>query len=336
MATIVDIASLAGVSIATASRAINGKSGVRPKTRKRILDAARDLNYIPNQVAISMKKKQTKMIGFIVADMANHFYSYVTKIIEKQAHNYNYSLLVFNTDDNVKALKEAINILTQRRVDGIILGCVRMIDRSVTRLIQSGLPCIMFHRHLKNREGFFVGCDNQKGMEVVVRHLVELEHERIALISGPRYISSGLERLKGFMRAMKKHNKVVYPELIGEGGYKKKKTITATRQLLNLPTPPTAIVAASDLMALQVMDYVVSQGMRVPEDLSIVGFDDIPMAAHSRIQLTTVAVQAKKSALLAVDTLINIIEGVKDQKVPKKYLFDPVLMNRNSTAPPKP
>jgi LacI family transcriptional regulator len=333
--TLKDVAALAGVSIATASRVINGKPGVKPATRTKILDVARELNYLPDQLAKGMKTKRTNTIGLVVADITNPFYSYTAKIIEMKARAHNYTVIVGNTNNNSTIEHDIITNLRERKVDGFIFASVELHDKPVRQLIQSGAPCITYHRHLEGYQGNFIGSDESEGVSLATQHLYDLGHRRIGFISGPRIFSTGRERLRSFLETSRTFAIESPDYLIKEGGYEITKTRTCVNEILSLPEPPTAIFAANDLMALQVLDCVLEAGYRVPDDISIVGYDDIAIASHHSIQLTTVNVHAKQCAELVIETLINIIEGLRPAGEHTKTLLKPELKVRESTAKPR-
>ena len=333
--TIKDVASIAGVSIATVSRVLNGKPGIKPATIQIVLKTAKDLNYSPDYVARSMITKRTSTIALVIADTANPFYADTAKTIERIARLNDYSLIVCNTDNKASIQKKIIEMLKQKKVDGMIFGSVRLSDPPVHELIQEGYPCILYHRALKNSEGNFIGSDNEKGVNLVINHLYKLGHRRIGFISGPSIFSTGMERLSSYINSIKKLGLEHIPYLVQEGGYKLTKTTVAVKKLINLPSPPTAIFASNDFMALQVMDIILKEGYRIPEDFSIVGYDNILFASHQRIQLTTVDVQISEAARLAIENLLNIINRKSEQIKPIKIIIEPKLVIRASTSTPK-
>ena len=333
--TIKDIAALAGVSIGTVSRILNGKTGVKPATREKVLAVAKQLNYSPNHIAKSMKTNKTFTIGLIVADITNPYYSYSAKIIEMRAREHNYTVIVGNTNNNSNLQEDIIDNLKERKVDGFIFASVGLRDKAVKDLINAGQPCVMYNRHLLDYYGNFIGCDDAKGVRMVLDHLISFGHQKIAFISGPRKYSTGMERLKAFLNISKEMNIETPSYYFSEGGYDKTITAASVEELLDLPEPPTAIFAANDFMALQVLDTVLKKGYKVPQDISIVGFDDIDIASHNSIQLTTVNVQMKRCAQLVIEKVINIIEGVQPASKTEKLLLEPTLMVRRSTTAPR-
>jgi LacI family transcriptional regulator len=333
--TIKDVAALAELSIATVSRILNGKPNVKPSTRQKVIQIMKELNYFPNQIAKSMKTKRTNLIGLVVADITNPFYSDTAKLIERRAREHDYTVIVCNTDNRTSVQNAIIHTLKQKHVDGFIFGSVSMRDRAVIELIQEGYPCIMYHRHLQGYMGHFIGCDNNEGIRMAMGHLYELGHRRIGFISGPRIFSTGMERLSVYLTVSKELNLMVPSYFIKEGGYERSKTKRCLEELLALPDPPTAIIVANDLMALQVLDGILSAGFKVPDDFSVVGFDNISMASHQSIQLTTIDAQAERCARLAIDNLLNLIENVRTKSDRIKILLKPSLQKRNTTSSPK-
>ena len=334
-ATLKDIAALSGVSIATASRVLNGKSGIRASTREKVIQTAKDLGYVPDLLAKSMKIRRTFTIGLVVADITNSFYSETAKIIETKARENNYTVIVCNTNNQKSLLDSIIDTLKQKKVDGYIFASVELRNRSVQNLLQQGIPCIMYHRRLQDCRGHFIGCDNYKSTSLAFMHLYELGHRNVGFISGPRTFSTGMERLDAYIKISKEMHLEVFPHYIKEGGYERTKTARCVKELVSLPQPPTAIIAANDLMALQVLDTLSQIGYKVPEDFSVVGMDDISISSHSCIQLTTVDLKAKEGALLVIGNLLNLLERIQDNSKPIKIVLEPELKVRSTTSTPK-
>jgi LacI family transcriptional regulator len=331
--TLRDIAALSGYSIATVSRVLSGKPGVNKDTREKILSLAKSLDFKVNYNARSIKTRRTHTIGLIVADITNQFYSEIAKTIEYQARHLDYTVIVGNTGNNTKEETAIIEAFQERQVDGFIFASAEMNDRGIINLIEQGIPTILYHRHLKEGvKHHFVGCDEYQGISLGIEHLASLGHERVGFICGSRVFSTGIERMKAFMKLRTEFGLEANNNLIKEGGYDIAKTNRAVYELMSIPNPPTAIFAANDLMALQVMDKVLEMGYRVPEDVSVIGFDNIPIASHQRINLTTVDIQINRGARETVLNLINLIEGVNMSKDLVDVILDPELVVRSSTA----
>ncbi len=333
--TLHDIAALSGVSIATVSRVINGKPGVNTETREKIIRKIKELDYQVNFNAKSMKTRRTNTIGLITADITNPFYSEAAKTIEFQARKQNYTLIVGNTGNSMSEEQTIIRAFQQRQVDGFIFASSALRDSAVENLVNSPVPVLLYHRHLGGQcRHHFVGSDERKGIALALEHLSSLGHRRVAFISGSRKFSTGAERLRFFLELRRTYGIDETPHLIQEGGYEIAKTSRAVEQLMRLQHTPTAIFAANDFMALQVLHQVLELGYRVPEDISVMGYDDIPLASHNSIQLSTIDVQITHGAHLAVMNLINLIDGIASDTQPVRMLLEPKLVIRSSTAPP--
>lgn len=333
--TIKDIASRANVSVGTASRVLNGKPGVKPATRERVMRVAEELNYLPNQLAVAMKTRRSNTIGLVIADITNPFYSFTAKIIEMRALEQGYSVIICNTDNDNTIQKKIIQNLRERQVDGFIFGSVGRFDSEVEELIDSGIPLIMFHRHLDASKGTYVGCDNFAGIQQTVEHLYSIGHRRIGFVTGPGEFSTARERLQAFNEQRERFGLDMDSALIKEGGYERNKTASCVMEFLSQPDPPTAIMAANDLMALQVLDCLQKEGYRVPEDFSVTGFDDIPMASHSSIQLSTVNIDADTEAKLLIDTIIEQIKREEPIEPQDNIILETTFIPRKTTAAPR-
>jgi LacI family transcriptional regulator len=333
--TLKDIASLSEVSVATVSRIINGQPGVKDSTRKKVLDITRELNYLPNAVAKSMKTKQTRTIGLVVADITNPSYADIAKTVEARARKNNYTVIICNTENKTSVQIKIIDSLRERRVDGFIFASVKLRDKPVRDLLETGIPCVFTGRHLEGYRGTFMGSDNRTGVHLVVKHLHRLGHRKIAFISGPREFSTGMERLRAYLDIAKELAIETPPHLIQDGGYDRTKTSRIVSGFLALPSPPTAIFAANDMMALQVLDSILNAGLRVPEDISIAGYDDIPVAAHHSIQLTTVDGHFSRLALLAIENLMSRLQGGLPSNKPARIVLEPHLRVRRTTGKPR-
>lgn len=333
--TLKDIASLSEVSVATVSRILNGQPGVKDATRKKVLNITSELNYFPDGVAKSMKTKQTRTIGLVIADITNPSYADFAKTIEIRARKNGYSVIICNTENKTTVQNNIIDTLRERRVDGFIFASVKLRDKPVRDLLETGIPCVFAARHLEGYRGSFMGCDNSAGVRLVMEHLHQLGHRNIAFISGPRVFSTGMERLRAYLEIAREFAIETPAHLIQDGGYDREKTSRIVRMLLELPSPPTAIFTANDLMALQVLDCALDRGSRVPEDLSVVGFDDIPFAAHHSIQLTTVDAHFREVALLTIENLISQLEGVRPSSRSERVFIEPHLCVRGTTGKPR-
>ena len=216
-----DIAKLAGVSQSTVSRVLNDYQNVKEETREKVLEVIRKYGYKPNQLARSMVVKKTRNIGLILADITNPFYSELSKNIIDRAMTFDYSVLLCNTDNDPRALEYYLDVLLQKRVDGIISASVPTKHSRVEKLVKSGFPCLMCNRHLDLPNNNFVVTDNVKGSYLAITHLLRLGHERILYISGPKEFSTTQERIIGYKQALSDFGIPYDDSLIVQGGYKR-------------------------------------------------------------------------------------------------------------------
>ncbi|EIV99403.1 LacI family DNA-binding transcriptional regulator [Thermoanaerobacter siderophilus] len=327
--TIKDIAKLANVSITTVSRVINNKSeGVSEETRNRILQLVKELGYQPNAIARGLVTKKTKTIGLIIPDISNPFFPDIARGVEDSAHIYGYNVFLCNTDDNLEKESEYINALKEKYVDGIIFTSSSIPKHEhITDLIKSGIPVVIMDRRIDSEDIYGVFLDNYEGGYIATKYLIDLGHKRIGCITGPLYISNAIERLEGYKRALVDNEIEVDNRLIFEGDYKINSGIIGAEKLLEHEV--TAIFASNDLMAYGAYKAIRSYGYKIPDDISVVGFDDIQLSQILEPQLTTIRQPAYDMGLTAARMLIKLIEGKKMNK--KIANFRPQLIIRQST-----
>lgn len=316
--TIGDVARRAGVSRATVSRVLNDYPHVRPRVRAAVERAMRALGYRPDQVARSLARRETRTLGLVVADITNPFYAETARAIVETARGHGYNVILCNTDNLPRLQEEYIEVLRQRRVDGIIFGSVFLDDPVVEGLVEAGYPCVMYNRRLRSGRGNYIVLDNVRASYDLTRHLLELGHRRMGFIAGLRDISTAAERLRGYRAALRGVALPIDPTLIRPGAFKAEMAQRAALELLKLPRRPTAIVAGNDLMALGVIQAAGDLGLKVPEDLAVVGFDDIEIAAHRVVELTTMAQQKAEMGRMAVVWLLEVIRD------PRRYTRHPL------------
>ncbi|HYL81677.1 MAG TPA: LacI family DNA-binding transcriptional regulator [Candidatus Acidoferrum sp.] len=305
--TISDVARRARVSRATVSRVLNRYPHVRPQLRAAVQNAVRALRYRPDHVARSLARRETQTLGLVVADITNPFYAETARAILETVLDRGYNVILCNTDNRPRLQEEYVEVLRQRRVDGIIFGSVFLHDPVVEGLVEAGYPCIMYNRRLRSGRGNYIVLDNLRASQELTRHLLGLGHRHIGFVSGLPQLSTAAERLRGYRAALRGAGLLVDPRLIRPGGFKADLAQGAAHELLKLPRRPTAIVTANDLMALGVMQAAGELGLRVPQDLAVVGFDDIAIAGHRQIQLTTMAQQKAEMGRLAAEGILEIV-----------------------------
>ncbi len=329
--TIGDVARRAGVSRATVSRVLNEYPHVRPQVRADVQRAIRALRYRPDQVARSLARRETQTLGLVVADITNPFYAETARAIVETARGHGYNVILCNTDNLPRLQEEYVEVLRQRRVDGIIFGSVFLRDQVVEGLVQAGYPCVMYNRRLRSGCGNYIVLDNVRASRDLTRHLLRLGHRRIGFIAGLPETSTAADRLRGYREALRSAGLPVDPHFVRPGAFKAEMAQRAAQELLKLRRRPTAIVAGNDLMALGVIHAAGEMGLKVPEDIAVVGFDDIQIAAHREIQLTTMAQQKTEMGRLVATWMLEIIRDPRRfARQPVQQILAPTLVVRRT------
>lgn len=329
--TVADVARRARVSRATVSRVLNQYAHIRPEVRARVQRAMQGLGYRPDAVARSLARRETRTLGLVVADITNPFYAETARAVLETAKVNGYHVILCNTDNQPRAQEEYVEVLRQRRVDGIIFGSVFLDDPVVEGLVAAGYPCLMYNRRLRSRRGNYIVLDNVRASRDLTRHLVALGHRRIGFLSGLPNISTAAERLQGYRAALREFGLSAEPDLIRPGAFQAGTAQEAAQDLLKRRGRPTAVVASNDLMALGVIQAAADLGVRIPEDLAVVGFDDIEIADHSRVQLTTMAQQKAEMGRLAALGILEVIRrGARLAGAPLQQILTPTLIIRRT------
>jgi len=310
--TIKDVARAAGVSINTVSRALNAKPDVSPETRRQVLEVAKRLNYMPNKLARGLRSNRTGVIGVIVADIANPFFSAVVKGMGKAAKELGYSIILQDTGENYENEEEAIQIMISEQVDGLLITPVQTEKRTIRILQESNIPFVLVARHFSDADTDYVVADDVQGGYLATTHLIERGHEKIAFINGPSYNSSAIERFQGYKKALAEHDIELNEKLIRNGALTMEDGYTHGKALLmGHDSRPTALFTFSDFVALGAMKAVHEVGLRIPDDIAIVGYDDIAFAFCLEVPLTTVRVLKRQLGEEAISVLEKKIDGQK-------------------------
>jgi LacI family repressor for deo operon, udp, cdd, tsx, nupC, and nupG len=329
--SIKDIARAADVSYSTVSRALNNSPRVRPETRQHIQQIAVEMGYLPSAVARSLVTRRTHTIGVVVSTITDLFFAEVIHAIEETALDYGYGVILANSGGEPQRELKAIRTVRERRVDGIILvsGCSSREDLCAEKGID--IPIVIINNVHQEHIGCSVEVDNLGGATEATQHLLALGHRRIAHIAGPRREWDSIERQSGYEQALRARGLPLDPTLTVQGDNRPEGGIEAMRRLLALPTPPTAVFCYNDATALGAMRAARSAGLRIPQDLSIVGFDDIELAPYLEPPLTTIAQPKREMGEKAVQMILDLLAGdqaVQDCVLPSR------LVVRGSTTPP--
>ncbi|WP_422443644.1 LacI family DNA-binding transcriptional regulator [Thermoanaerobacterium sp. DL9XJH110] len=332
-ATIYDVAKKARVSIATVSRVLNNSGAVSEKTRQRVKKVMEELNYTPNVIASALTKKSTLTLGLLIPDIANLFFAELARGVEDASNDFGFNIIICNTDYSSEKEATYINLLKQKSIDGFIISSAYYNDQNVIKLLKANVPLVLLGRDIDDSEGLpvdIVGSDNVKGGYIATKHLIELGHKSIACLLGPPQIKVNLEREKGYLKAMEEADLKVCPEAVGYGDFKVEFGFRKTLDILKGPCKPTAFFAGNDLIALGVIRAIRHCGLKVPQDISVVGYDNTMFAEMIDPPLTTVNQQMRKMGYIATELLIKRIKG--ERATGEKIILDTELVIRKSTG----
>ncbi len=306
--TLLDVARAAGVSASTVSRILNGTARVSEKKRLAVLSAIEKMNFVPNQMAQSLKSGHSMTIGIVVQDIASPFFDETLRGIDEGLKGTGYTSVIVSGHWDAAEEAERIQLLLARKVDGIILLSGRISDDTVIKFSQRR-PIVSTGRdiHTKTALGFKI--DNEYGARLAVNHLIDLGHRRIAFVSGPPNNNDACERLNGYTQALQQAGIAIDDKLITEGDFHEACGVLAVDQLLSNRQQFTAIFAANDLSAYGVRLGLYRKGIRVPEDISLIGFDDLPGSAYTAPPLTTIHQPIYDIGRVAIHALLALIHG---------------------------
>jgi LacI family transcriptional regulator len=330
MATIKDIAKLVGVSVSTVSYALNDDAKVSRATRDKILEAARQLNYQKNGLASDLKRSRTQTIALIVTDLAGPYYAELVKGIQDVSIANGYDLIACSTHGGANST--AVKFLTEKRVDGAIVLAHNISEEIIAGNARKEFPIILLDRQVESPFVVNLEVDNEEGAYMATSHLIALGHRNIAYISGGKESRLHELRFQGFLRALTEHglhyqNRYNIKSLFTrEAGY------NTVKMLIALGNLPTAMVFANDEMAIGGLQAFQENGIRVPDDISVVGFDDIELAQYVTPALTTVRQPKYDRGAMAAHLLLQCMDG---QDVQKYYNLPTELIVRRSTAAPR-
>jgi LacI family transcriptional regulator len=325
-----EVARLAGVSPITASRAIRGTGYVSEEARTRIMAAAAELNYTPDMLARRMRGDKSKLLGVFVNNYGPVVMHEIIRAIGESARSLGYDLLLFNAERFDSPARMGTCDMLTKLCDGVMLVMPGTDDGFLATVERRQLPCVVIGFDARQLAMPTVVPDNRGGARTAVEHLLALGHRRIAFIAGnPRTGQSG-ERRQGYVDALQAAGLEVDPALVADGAFNQPSGFAATQRLLDLAQPPTAIFAANDEMAFGAIDAVASRGFKVPQDISVVGFDDIPTAGYVFPRLTTIHQPFEAMSERAVVELVALIEG--RPVAHERIVFPTSLMRRDSTA----
>jgi DNA-binding LacI/PurR family transcriptional regulator len=331
------VAKLAKVSTATVSRTMNGSAHVNPRTAERVREAIEALNFYPNTNARSLGSGRSGLFGLIVSDITNPFFPGLVKAFEDFALENGQEVLIANTNYDPKRMNACVTRFLQRNVEGVAIMTSEMGQQALTGLSRRPIPLVFLDSEHKGPNVRCVKIDYASGMEMVSDHLLNLGHRDIGFITGPLHLRSAMLRYKAFLKLSERRQLVMRPAMIQEGNHRVDGGHAAMLRLLESGEKPTAMLTSNDLTAIGAISAIKEFGMRVPEDISVVGFDDIPFSAYTSPPLTTVAVPGVEIARAAFKALMQIREGADTLGTVRRVAqtIHPSMVVRSSTAPPR-
>jgi LacI family transcriptional regulator len=333
--TLKDVARMAGVHPGTASRALNLETRelVNDDTARRVLAAAERLRYRPNPIARGLKTARSYTVGVVIPDLTNPLFPPIVRGIQDRLEEAAYTPLIANTENDPDRERADFEAMRARQVDGFIAATARRGHDLLTRPGELGLPVVLVNRRLEDASLPAVVGDDKAGIRLAVRHLVELGHARIAHLAGPQELSTGYLRYEGFLEAMRDAGLEPDPNLILIGdAVIESEGSRLCADLLDSGREFTAIVAANDLMALGCYDVLEERGIPCPARVSVVGFNDMPFAAHFRPPLSTIRIPQYELGARSAELLLDVLQN--GEVLPTQVSLEPELVVRASTGPP--
>lgn len=306
--TILDVAREAGVSYSTVSRVLSGYEFVKDSTRQRVLEAVDRLGYVANQQARSLAGGKSRVIGLLVPSLNNGYIGEVARGIDEELAKSAYDLMLYTTHRTSTEASYAFK-LTRGLADGLLLVVPLLTSAYLETLREQNFPYVLVDQSDASNHSSVVDSMNQQGAYEATQYLLKLGHRRIGFICGLMQLRSAVDRLEGYLAALRDAGIPVEQDLIQQGDFWREEGYVAAERLLNLPEPPTAIFASNDLSAFGAMEAIRAHGLQIPQDISIVGFDDIPQASIVYPRLTTVRQPLDEMGRIAAQMLIEQIEN---------------------------
>lgn len=334
MANIKDVAALAGVSVSTVSNVLNGTKAVSEGLKDKVVRAAKQLDYRPSSAARSLRGKGSGSIGLIVPDITIPFFSELVRGLEGAASRQDYSVVICSTGNSVKKEDYFLRMLRDRSVDGVVMSGVRGdFDEHtyIAERVLDGLPVAMVDRPIRGLKVDSVTIDNRLAAQTAAQHVLALGHKRVGFITGELSVAINQDRLAGYRDALESIGIPFNRFMVREGSFAVDKGYEHGLSLLAMATPPTVIMAANDIVAIGVSRAAKEMGLSIPHDLSVVGFDDLPISQFLDPPLTTVAQPVSEMGRVAFELVLRRISEPKSDV--RNVVLDAELRVRESTAP---
>jgi LacI family transcriptional regulator len=322
--TIKEVAQHAGVSIATVSRALNNVGPVDARTRERVRESARQLRYVPNATGRSLSRRKTEAIGLLLPDLFGEFFSEVLRGSDQTAQLSNYHLVVSSSHNNKKEIHAALTMM-RGRVDGLVVMSPHVDAEILKENLPQSLPVVLLNCPVESPDFDSLTIDNYHGTHAMIEHLIGHGHTRIAIIKGTELNADATERLRGYAAALREHGMTADACLQADGDFSESAGYKAVHQLLALPERPTAIFACNDAMAIGALSALRDAGVKVPGEIALAGFDDVPIAAYLTPSLTSVTVGIHNLGVRAIETVLHAVQHHNTHR--KQQILLPTSLN---------
>jgi DNA-binding LacI/PurR family transcriptional regulator len=328
--TMRDVAALVGVSIKTVSNVVNQRPYVSAEMRAKVLEAIATLDYRPNRAAQALRTRRARSLAAIVPDIQNAFFTSAIRGIEDTAYQAGYMLFLCDVEDDLEREEQCIDILSADTVAGVVL-CTSdetKLDRQINVLRAANIPIVLLDRVRGNLGVDTILAENAEGSYEAIQHFLKAGHQRIGLIAGPDYYAPGRERLEGYLNALRDHGVAVDETLVRRTDFTVHAAQTATEELLQLASPPTAILVCSGLMALGTVQVIRDRGLRMPEDMALIIFDDPEWSKVIDPPITTIAQPAYAMGQAAAEMLLQRLQ--QPENPPQHMRLSPTFTHRKS------
>ena len=331
MASIKDVALKANVSTTTVSHVVNRTRFVSDKVRHEVELAIRELNYVPSAVARSLKSNTTKTIGMLIPNCSNPYFAEIVRSVEDHCFGAGYALILCNTDDDPHRQAAYLQVISEKRIDGAIIISTGE-DKDLLRLLKGlPIPTVLLDREIKEVNCDLVETAHLQGALMATEHLIELGHRRIACLAGPANLNSSAQRIEGWRTALAQSGLAAEAsDLLWHSDFSSQGGFTTMQAILRSPQVPTAVFVCNDLMGLGALSAAHEAGVRIPQDMSLIGFDDIELARFACPALSTIAQPKQRIGVTAVDMVLERIQGGRVEA--RQVILQPELIVRNSTA----
>ncbi|MEM7347223.1 MAG: LacI family DNA-binding transcriptional regulator [Chloroflexota bacterium] len=325
-----DVARHAGVSIATVSRVLAQKPYVSDKAKQLVLQAVQDLGYRPNLAARSLRSQTSKRLGLIISDIQNPFFTSMVRAIEDVAYKNDYAVILCNTDEDAAKESLYIDLMVSEQVAGVLLSPTVSSSEMIHALSDADIPVVLVDRHISNSNFDSVVGENLGATNQLIRHLIRKGHTRIGAVIGAPSLSTGNERLEGYLLALRDADLPTDSDLLRTGGPKSLDGYRLTKELLELPNPPTAIFAGNNLLTIGALRAIHEYHLSIPDQIALVAYDDMEWMFVMQPPLTVVAQPVYEMGKRAAQLMLQRIE--KPQMAPVNIVLEPTILFRGSSG----